>query len=168
MIRHSSGPYFFVLILLVGLALSFEQAKALYVKSDARAMNTTTLDQTPLNERPNHGFQIPYTGSPGTQRNINRDHNMKVEMISVGPNGFQPTSLTRPSLRFLLAINNRSGLEELSIQLMREDGTLMQEARVNSKQPNWRSLVSLPPGTYRLIETSHKDWICTIVITAHR
>jgi hypothetical protein len=89
-------------------------------------------------------------------------------MISVGPNGFQPTSLTRPSGRFLLAINNRSGLEELSIHLMREDGTLMQKARVDSKQPNWRSLVNLPPGAYRLIETSREDWICTIVITAHR
>ena len=99
-----------------------------------------------------------------TQRDFNRAHDMTVEMISVGPDGFQPASLTRPSGRFLLAINNRSGLEELSLQLSREDGKLMQQARVNRKQPSWRSVVNLPAGTYRLTETSNPDWICTIVI----
>lgn len=104
------------------------------------------------------------TSGSVTQRNFRRDHDMTVEMISVGPDGFQPAELTRASGRFLLAINNRSGLEELSLQLRREDGQLVQQARVNRKQPNWRSIVNLSAGTYRLTETSHPDWICTIVI----
>ena len=99
-----------------------------------------------------------------TQRNFNRVHDMTVEMISVGPERFQPAELARPSGRFQLAVNNRSGLEELSLQLIREDGKLVQHARVNRKQPNWRSVVNLSAGTYRLTETSHPDWICTIVI----
>jgi len=103
-----------------------------------------------------------------TQRDFNRDHDLTVEMISVGPDGFRPTSLTRPAGRFLLGINNRSGLRELTFQLIREDGRLMQEARVNPKQPNWRSLVNLPAGTYQLTETSHADWGCRIVITPRR
>ena len=102
------------------------------------------------------------------QRDFNRYHDLTVEMISVGPEGLQPASLTRPAGRFLLAINNRSGLRELTFQLIREDGKLMQEARVNPKQPNWRSLVNLPVGTYRLTETDHADWVCRIVITPHR
>ena len=110
------------------------------------------------------------TGTPATvtQRHFRRDHDMTVEMISVGPDGFQPANLTRPSGRFLLAINNRSGLKELTFQLLREDDRLMQEARVDPKQPNWRSLVNLPAGTYRLTETSHAEWVCRIVITPQR
>ena len=108
------------------------------------------------------------TSGTATQRDFNRYHDLTVEMISVGPDGFQPTNLTRPAGRFLLGINNRSGLRELTFQLTREDGRLMQEARVNPKQPNWRSLVNLPVGTYRLTEINHADWACTIVITPHR
>ena len=51
----------------------------------------------------------------------------------MGPDGFQPASLTRPAGRFLLAINNRSGLKELTFQLTREDGKLMQEGPSKSK-----------------------------------
>lgn len=110
------------------------------------------------------------TETSGTvrQHDFNRYHDLTVEMISVGPNGFQPASLTRPAGRFLLGINNRSGLKEMTFQLTREDGRLMQEARVNPKQPNWRSLMNLPVGTYQLTETSHADWVCRIVITPHR
>lgn len=108
------------------------------------------------------------TSSTVRQSDFNRFHDLTVEMIAVGPNGFQPASLTRPAGRFLLGINNRSGLKELTFQLTREDGRLMQEARVNPKQPNWRSLMNLPVGTYRLAETGHADWVCSIVITPHR
>lgn len=108
------------------------------------------------------------TSGTARQRDFNRYHDLTVEMISVGPDGFQPTNLTRPAGRFLLGINNRSGLRELTFQLTRQDGRLMQEARVNPKQPNWRSLVNLPVGTYRLTEINHADWACTIVITPHR
>lgn len=108
------------------------------------------------------------TSAAITQRKFNPTHDMTVEMISVGPEGFQPAELTRPSGRFLLAVNNRSGLEEVSLQLIREDGKVMHQARVNRKQPNWRSIVNLPAGTYRLTETSHADWVCRIVVTPQR
>lgn len=123
-------------------------------------------DSGPSISSPNGAFPEP--PATVTQRHFRRDHNMTVEMISVGPDGFQPANLTRPSGRFLLAINNRSGLKELTFRLIREDGRLMQEARVDPKQPNWRSLVNLPAGTYRLTETSHGEWVCRMVITPQR
>jgi len=134
-----------VLSLSGGLIFAFGRASVLYIESSVPSVST---------------------GTSGTarQRNFNRYHDLTVEMVSVGPDGFQPTSFSRPGGRFLLAINNRSGLKELTFQLICEDGKLMQEARVNPKQPNWRSVVNLPAGTYRLTETSHADWVCTLVI----
>ena len=114
-----------------------------------------------------HTPSIPISGVQ-TQRDFNRYHDMTVEMISIKPDGFESSKLTRPSGRFLLAINNRSGLKELTFHLIRADGKLMQEARVDSKQPKWRSLVNLPPGMYQLTETTHADWICTIEIMTQR
>ena len=156
---HNEKKLFWTLLLVVlslsgGLMFAFGRGPALYSESNQKDVSETSNP----------------TETSGTtrQRDFNRYHDMTVEMVSVGPDGFQPTSLTRPGGRFLLAINNRSGLKELTFQLVREDGRLMQEARVNPKQPNWRSLVNLPVGTYRLTETAHADWACRIVITPHR
>jgi hypothetical protein len=154
------------------LIFAFGRAPVLYVGSGGTSIPTPIV-APPVSGRANQHDVSAAEGSTGisgavAQRNFSRDHDMTVEMISVGPEGFQPATLTRPSGRFLLAINNRSGLKELTFQLIREDGKLMQEARVNPKQPNWRSLVNLPVGTYRLIEVSHEDWVCRIATTPHR
>jgi len=150
---------FWTLVLVVlslsgGLIFAFGRGLILHVESNQKVVSET--------------INPTETSGTVTQRDFNRDHDLTVEMISVGPDGFRPTSLTRPAGRFLLGINNRSGLRELTFQLIREDGRLIQEARVNPKQPNWRSLVNLPAGTYQLTETSHADWGCRIVITPRR
>jgi len=164
---------FVVLSLSGALTFAFGRAPMPYVENGVRSLSTPIMGVPLISRRANQNDISEPIGSAETsgtvrQRNFNRYHDMTVEMVSVGPDGFQPTSLTRPSGRFLLAINNRSGLKELTLQLSREDGTLMQEVRVNPKQPNWRGLVNLPAGAYRLTETSHADWVCRIVITAQR
>lgn len=170
-----SRPFRLLLVSAFSLsaALMLALAPVFYAESGGPSISTPMLDPPLVSEgaSQNDVSQIDaFRGTSGTvtQRDFRRDHNMTVEMISVGREGFQPATLTRPSGRFLLAINNRSGLKELTFQLLREDGTLMQEARVNPKQPNWRSLVNLPAGTYRLTELSHADWLCKIVIRTQR
>jgi len=37
---------------------------------------------------------------------------VQAELITVTPTGFEPSELTRPKGRFLLAIDNQSGLDE--------------------------------------------------------
>ena len=159
-----------VFVLSGGLMFAFGPASRLEFERDGRSISALTLGPTLVSGRANQNDTSENIGSTGpvTQRNFNRHHDMTVEMISVGPEGFEPTSLTRPSGRFLLAINNRSGLDELSIQLIREDGKLMQQARVNRKRPKWRSIVNLPAGVYRLTETTQADWVCRIVISSNR
>ena len=46
----------------------------------------------------------------------------QAELITTTPAGFEPTEITRPHGRFLLAIDNRSGLDELDLYLERETG----------------------------------------------
>lgn len=162
-----------VFSLSAALMFVFGRAPVFHTESGGPSVSTPALGPPLVSERASQN-DVSQTGAfsgtsgTGTQRNFRRDHDMTVEMISVGQQGFQPEMITRPSGRFLLGINNRSGVEELTVQLIREDGTLMQEARVNRKQPNWRSIVNLPAGAYRLTETSNPEWVCRIVLTAQR
>lgn len=89
---------------------------------------------------------------------------MEVELITVRPHGFVPAEITRPQGRFLLGINNRSGLEEVDLRLFREAGGVVREVRVNRKKPDWRELVNLPPGRYVLKEAARPGWACRITI----
>lgn len=148
-------------------------AALMFAFGRAPSISIPILGPTPVSGRANQNGVFETNGSTATplavtQRNFRRDHDMTVEIISVGPEGFAPATLTRPNGRFLLAINNRSGLKELTFQLIREDGKLMQEAQVNPQQPNSRNLVNLPVGIYRLTEASHAEWVCRIAITAQR
>lgn len=94
-----------------------------------------------------------------------RDHNMQVELMTVRRHGFEPAEITRPRGQFLLAVDNRSGLEEVNLRIIREAGNGVREIKVNRRNPDWRGLVNLPPGSYRMTEADHPDWSCRITIT---
>lgn len=94
-----------------------------------------------------------------------RDHDMTSEVITIYPTGFNPAELTRPKGKFLLLINDRSGLEALDLRLLRENGDGEREARTGRNQPRWSGLVNLQPGRYRLTEADHPEWSCLITIT---
>jgi len=91
---------------------------------------------------------------------------IEVERITIRPRGFEPTEITRPAGHFILAVNNRSGLEEVALRLDRVAGSRLREVRVPRTKLDWRSLVDLTPGRYVLTEANHPDWICHITITA--
>lgn len=162
-----------VFSLSAALMFAFGRAPVFHAESSGPSISKLILGPPLKSERASQddvsqSDAFTRTSATITQRQFRRDHDLTVEMISVGPDGFQPAMLTRPSGRFLLGMNNGSGVEELTFQLMREDGTLIQEARVNRKQPNWRGLVNLPAGPYRLTETRNPEWVCRIVITPRR
>lgn len=95
-----------------------------------------------------------------------RDHDMEVELVTVGRHGFDRSAITRRKGRFLLAVDNRSGLEAIDLQLVRENGNRDREMKVHKRKPDWKGLVDLPPGSYKLTEAGHPDWVCRITITA--
>ena len=85
-------------------------------------------------------------------------------MIDLRPSGFEPRDVTRPAGRFLLGVNNRTGLADLSFVLVHESGRSVGGKRLN-KLKTWRQVLDLHPGRYVLREANHRDWLCRITIT---
>lgn len=90
--------------------------------------------------------------------------------ITVRPTGFEPAEIAHSNKKFLLAIDNQSGAENLAVQLLEEDerGNLRAKLRdfgLSLKSLNKRELTHLPPGRYVLREVNHSEWACHITIT---
>jgi hypothetical protein len=93
-----------------------------------------------------------------------RQHAVEAEMITLRPAGFEPAEITRPAGRFLLAVSDQTGLEDVRIQLS-EGEKKIHEVRLSGGKRLWRKVVDLAPGEYRLAEASHPEWGCLITIT---
>src|SRR4029453_1202701 len=52
---------------------------------------------------------------------------VQVELFTVRRYGFEPAQITRPKGRFIIAVDNRSGVEEIVLQLHRVVGSEKQE-----------------------------------------
>jgi hypothetical protein len=92
--------------------------------------------------------------------------NFESELITITPHGFEPREITRPEGRFLLMVDNRSGVAATSLALRSEAGQRTREMRIPREEPNWSEAVELPPGRYVLTEADHPRWLCRITITA--
>ena len=142
--RHSRRVVLVLLLLaiaMVGLAMFY--ARPSRALKDNAKVPTAGVPNTP---------QARYS-SPG-----------EVELIDLRQSGFEPREITRPAGRFLLGVNNRTGLTDLSLVLVDGSGRSASGKRlVNLK--TWRQVLDLPPGAYALREADHRDWVCRITIT---
>jgi len=89
------------------------------------------------------------------------------ELITVTPHGFEPRQITRPPGRFLLMIDNRSGLTLVASRLNLGAGIGLLEIALPREEPNWSEVINPPPGIYLLTEANHPGWACRIVIAPH-
>jgi hypothetical protein len=89
---------------------------------------------------------------------------LEAERFTIRATGFEPGEISRPAGRFLLAVENRSGLKELVLRLSNESGKLLREVRITGKQPDWNDIIDAPGGNYILTEANHPDWACRITI----
>jgi hypothetical protein len=85
--------------------------------------------------------------------------------VTIRPTGFDPAALTLRGGRFILAVDNRSGLEEVALAVTSESGPRVHEARVHRNRLDWRQQINLPPGHYTLTEADHPEWVCRITVT---
>lgn len=90
---------------------------------------------------------------------------IEAELITIYPQGFVPREIRRPPGKFLIAIDNRSGIQEIELRLDHETGNRLRQVQVARKKVAWRDLVELPPGKYRLTEANHPDWVCRFEIS---
>ena len=91
----------------------------------------------------------------------------EAELLVLRSDGFKPNEITRGPGRFLLAIQNHSSAEELSLVLQQESGASMRQVRMANRQSKLKEVLELPPGRYVLAEANHPQWTCPIVITPH-
>jgi hypothetical protein len=84
---------------------------------------------------------------------------IKLELTS---NGFVPAHVTHASGVFAIEVENKSGVEEYTLKLISQDGTVLNEVAVNKGSAAWT--VDLQPGQYSLKEVNHEQWVCTIAV----
>ncbi len=84
-------------------------------------------------------------------------------VLTLKPEGFIPAEVTRDPGRFQLSVDNRSGVEELTLHLKRSDGTQLREMRI-APGSDWSELLDLAPGNYTLSEASHSNWVCVFIV----
>lgn len=89
---------------------------------------------------------------------------LEVELVTLRPEGFEPSEITRPKGSFVLLIEDRSGKENSSYQLQRVKGERLRDVNTNRKKSKWYEVVNLPPGDYVLTDTANSDRRCPITI----
>lgn len=92
---------------------------------------------------------------------------VEAEILVLRHDGFHPREISRPPGRFLLALQNQSTAEELSLTLTPEGGNPLKQVRFENKQSKLREVIELPPGRYVLSEANHPEWTCSIEIVSH-
>ena len=97
-------------------------------------------------------------GKPIAQR-------VEAEVVVLHRWGFDPATLTRPKGKFILVVDNRSGVVDLDLRLDKVAGSRVNEAHAaDHRQHDWINAVDLQPGDYQLTEANHPKWMCKITI----
>lgn len=89
---------------------------------------------------------------------------VETEIITLLPEGFEPSSITRPQGTFILLLDNRSGLTAVQINLDGDGGGRLRQKSIPREDPDWSDVLDLPPGDYLLTEADHPEWSCKINI----
>ena len=90
---------------------------------------------------------------------------LETEIVTITPTGFEPAEITRPQGRFMLAVDNRSGVDEVDLYLERETGGRVNVALGRKGKLAWRDTIDFPPGHYVLRAANDQSWRCAITIT---
>lgn len=89
----------------------------------------------------------------------------EAELLILTPEGFIPAAITRTSGPFLLEVIDRSGLDQITLQLNSEGGANLQSSKSEIQKAQAQNVLNLPVGTYVYTEASHPEWSCTITVT---
>jgi hypothetical protein len=102
---------------------------------------------------------------PTSSASQSSDVQLEAELVTATPIGFEPGEITRPQGRFLLAIDNRSGLDQLDLYVERETGSRVNSALSRRGKLKWREILDLPAGHYILRAANDQSWRCDINLT---
>lgn len=138
----------------------------------ALAVSARTWFASPAGAKSPASASAPILGTliPATTQEVAQGNSVKerieAELITLTPRGFEPAEIKPVRGRFILAVDNHSGLDTVVLRLDRENGNSPQEQRMPQKRPYLRQVIDLIPGKYTLTEATHPNWICRITVTA--
>jgi hypothetical protein len=89
----------------------------------------------------------------------------EVLLLTLRPTGFEPSEVNVPAGRYLLVVNNRTGLEQFTPRLERDGQGAVHEVRALRRRRNWKHPFRLTPGRYVLTESNNTGWVCRITVT---
>jgi hypothetical protein len=89
---------------------------------------------------------------------------IKVVLLTLRSEGFDPAEMQLPAGEYLLVVRNRTGLDEVDVRLVHEDGHNLDQAKVGARQKDWKQRLKLTPGTYLINEANHSDWNLRLVV----
>jgi len=87
---------------------------------------------------------------------------MEVIVVSLTPEGFVPREVYFPRKRFVLAINNRTGLNETALDLFWEKTNKVQGKKLGRETMSLQWELELQQGDYELHDTNHSNWVLTL------
>jgi hypothetical protein len=157
--------------LVVSLCLSAAVVKRYRASAAGGALGRAAEARNVVAPAPNLVSQpapAPHSALPAAQASPT-PADPQVQVITLGPTGFVPSSVTLNLSTFVLAVNNRSGVQSIMLELAAQNSgqsTNVASAPVVSSNPGWRTLLNLSPGQYMLTEASHPQWTCQITITS--
>lgn len=134
-------------LFIVGCVILFSTA------TGARAWNSKTK-QSHANEPSDVGAQA--TPSP----------RVKAVYFRITPLGIEPSTLTLPAGRYLVAIDNDSGLKVINVNIDTEGGPRLGSANLPVGKRKWRGQITFTPGRYVLTDPNDPRWVGRLTITA--
>jgi hypothetical protein len=90
--------------------------------------------------------------------------NLEVELITLRPEGFEPSQLTRAKGPFVLLVEDRTGKDGSSLRLQRLKGEDLRALNTNRRKSEWHDLINLPPGDYLLSDAENPERRCQITL----
>ena len=98
------------------------------------------------------------------------DGPVQVELLTVLSTGFDPVEVVRAPSPFLLTVENRSGVDLGTLQLLpvgedSQSAAPLLETSIAKDQKNWSQRVDLPTGVYVLKQVNEPGWTCKITVT---
>ena len=94
-----------------------------------------------------------------------QEGNVQALLLTLRPTGFEPSEVTLPRGKYLLVVQNRTGLRGFALQLDRDRSERLHEVRLPARKLDWTGQFDLTPGDYVLRETDHPEWSCRVTIT---
>jgi len=124
-----------------------------------RSMFSSSVTSAPISSIPRDSVIQPSASAAQSSQ-------MRTELITIRPTGFDPSEIRLTDGQFRIAVDNKSGLDEVTLRLTREGGARMREVRLPPGQLKWREKLDLPDGTYLLTEANHANWRCRIIVAS--